>query len=191
VGLAVVMVGYVVADDPVGDAKGLCVALCLAALSWVVLIRPMVSSNANGVILRNMLRDTFVPWSKIERCRVVQTLQIATEEDHYYGLGVGRSTRTMVRREYGLSSLMFRGGGLLLGGSANKLLDRRPPKTDTRPAAGKIQQGIAYQDYVETRIVDRARQARPDDLQPVVSWDWRPILAVVVAIVLFAVVIFG
>jgi hypothetical protein len=86
---------------------------------------------------------------------------------------------------------MIRGGGLLLGGTGSKLLDRPPPKTDDHPAKGKIHEGVAYQDYVETRIVDRARQARPDDLQPVVSWDWRPILAVVVAIVLFAVVIFG
>jgi hypothetical protein len=189
--LAVVMVGYIVADDPVGDAKGLCVAFCLAALSWVVLIRPMVSSNANGVVLRNMLRDTFVPWSKIERCRVVQTLQIATEEDHFYGLGVGRSTRTMVRRDYGRSSLMVRGGGLLLGGTGSKLLDRPPPKTDDHAAKGKIHEGVAYQDYVETRIVDRARQAKPDTLQPIVAWDWRPILAVVAAVVLVAFVIFG
>jgi hypothetical protein len=188
---AAALVVYVVVLDPTHDIKGICVALCLAALSWVVLIRPMVSSNANGVILRNMLRDTFVPWSKIERCRVVQTLQIATDEAHFHGLGVGRSARKMVRRDYGRTSFMMRGGGLLLGGTGSRLLDRPPPKTDDRPAAERMREGIVYQDYVETRIGDQARQAKPDGLQPVVSWDWRPIAAVVVAIVSFAVLLVG
>ena len=189
--VAAVLVGYVVIHDPTGDAKGLCVALCLASLSWVVLIRPMVSSNANGVVLRNMLRDTFVPWSKIERCRVVQTLQIATEEQHFHGLGVGRSARTMVRRDYGMTSFMMRGGGLLVGGTGSRILDKPRPKTDARPAAERMREGIAYQDYVETRIGDRARVAKPDGLRPIVSWDWRPIAAVVVAVVSFALLLFG
>jgi hypothetical protein len=189
--LAAVLVVYVVVHDPTGDAKGLCVAFCLAALSWVVLIRPMVSTHANGVVLRNMLRDTFVPWSKIERCRVVQTLQIATDEAHFHGLGVGRSSRTMVRREYGMTSLMMQRGALLPGGTGGKLLDKPPPKKADHPAAEHMREGMAYQDYVETRISDRARQAKPDGLQPIVSWDLWPIAAVVVAFVSFALLLFG
>jgi hypothetical protein len=185
VGLAVVVVVLAAADDPLRDRKGLYLAGCLAAACWVILIRPVVSSNTNGVVLRNMLRDTFVPWSKIERCRVVHTLQIATEEQRFHGIGVGRSARTMVRRGYGRSSLMPRGA---LMTSAGRGLDRRPEASEASPKQ-QYSRGVDYQDYVESRISDRARYSRADDLQPIVVWSALPLAVATAGCALLALLI--
>jgi hypothetical protein len=125
-----------VVSDPLRDRKTVYVAVVLASVCWVVLIRPSVSSNANGVVLRNMLRDTFVPWSKIERCRVVQTLQIATEDQqHFQGLGVSRSARSMVKQSYGRTSLILPG---MTFGRDNRSLDPAPKAPD-RPVSQRVQ----------------------------------------------------
>jgi hypothetical protein len=179
VGVAVAMVVLALSGDLVRDRKVVYLAVFLAAGCWVVLIRPAVSSNANGVVLRNMLRDTFVPWSKIERCRVLQTLQIATDECHFHGLGVSRSARTMVKKSYGRTSFMMRG---MMFGQAGRVFDR-PPEPADRPLAQRAQQGVAYQDYVEDRISARAHQSRADDLEPIVSWSPPALTAVAVAVV--------
>jgi hypothetical protein len=175
-----------VTGDPVRDRKTVYVAVVLAAACWVVLIRPSVSSNANGVVLRNMLRDTFVPWSKIERCRVVQTLQIATEDaQHFHGLGVSRSARSMVKKSYGRTSLIL--PGMMLG-RVGQSLDPAPKAPD-RPVSQRVQEGVAYQDYVEDKISARARQSPDDELQPVVAWSLLPLAALVVSIVLLVLLI--
>jgi hypothetical protein len=146
----------------------------------VVLIRPSVSSNANGVVLRNMLRDTFIPWSKIERCRVVQTLQIATEDQqHFHGVGVSRSARSMVKKSYGRTSLILPG---MMSGRVGKVPDTAPKAPD-RPMSQRAQEGVVYQDYVEDKISARARQSAADELEPVVAWSLLPLAALAVAVV--------
>jgi hypothetical protein len=176
-----------VTGDPVRDRKTLYLAVGLGAVCWVVLIRPSVSSNANGVVLRNMLRDTFIPWSKIDRCRVVQTLQIATEDaQHFHGLGVGRSARSMVKKSYGRSSLILPG---ILTGRVGRDLDMRS-EAPARPMSQRIHEGVAYQDYVEHKISARARQSPADDLEPVVAWSLLPLAALAVAVVLLVLLIF-
>jgi hypothetical protein len=176
-----------VVGDPVRDRKTVYVAVVLATVCWVVLIRPSVSSNANGVVLRNMLRDTFVPWSKIERCRVVQTLQIATEDQqHFHGLGVSRSARSMVRKNYGRSSLILPG---MMSGRVGRALDtRREAPAD--PMSQRVLEGVVYQDYVEDRISARARQSSDAGLEPVVAWSLLPLAALAVAVVLLVLLIF-
>jgi hypothetical protein len=175
-----------VAGDPVRERKTVYVAVVLAAVSWVVLVRPSVSSNANGVVLRNMLRDTFVPWSKIERCRVLQTLQIATEDQQrFHGLGVSRSARSMVKKTYGRTSLML--PGVVFGRVGGALDTAR--KAPDRPMSERVQDGVVYQDYVEDRISTRARQSPEDELEPVVAWSMLPLAALAVAIVLLVLLI--
>jgi hypothetical protein len=187
VAAGVAMCLLAVAGDPVRDRKTVYVAVVLAAVCWVVLIRPSVSSNANGVVLRNMLRDTFVPWSKIDRCRIVQTLQIATEDaQHFHGLGVSRSARSMVKKSYGRSSLIL--PGMMLG-RVGRDLDPAPKAPD-RPMSQRVQEGVVYQDYVEDKISVRARQSSADDLEPVVAWSLLPLAALALAGVLLVLLIF-
>jgi hypothetical protein len=175
-----------VVGEPVRDRKTVYVAAILAAVCWVVLIRPSVSSNTNGVVLRNMLRDTFVPWSKIERCRVVQTLQIATEDhQHFHGLGVSRSGRSMVKKSYGRTSLILPG---MMSGGVGRPFDSAPKAPD-RPA-WQSQEGVAYQDYVEDKISVRARQSSDDELEAVVAWSLLPLAALAGAIVLLVLLFF-
>jgi hypothetical protein len=176
-----------VAGDPVRERKTVYVAVVVAVVSWVVLVRPSVSSNANGVVLRNMLRDTFVPWSKIERCRVVQTLQIATEDQQrFHGLGLSRSARSMVKKSYGRTSLMVPG---VMFGRAGRGLETATPKAPDRPMSQRVQDVVVYQDYVEDRISARARQSPDDELEPVVAWSLLPVAALAVAIVLLVLLI--
>jgi hypothetical protein len=173
VGAAVLAV-VVVVNDPRDSAKVLASAATVCLISWVVLIRPIVSAHGHGVLMHNMLRDVFVPWSRIDRCRIVQTLQIVTtDEERFHGLGISRSARQMVRRRYGRSSLLTGGLGFGMGSKLNDTVE--PPVTSGAA-------DIAYQDYVESRIRELADNARSDDLWPIVSWAWEPIAALVLAV---------
>jgi hypothetical protein len=68
----------------------------------------------------------------------------------------------------------------------------------TAPTAGRglsgdlpqpeIAPGAAYQDYAESRISDLAERARPDDLEPVVSWVWQSIVCVAAVVILLVLV---
>jgi hypothetical protein len=189
----VIMVGaagiaaFAIGHDLSRDFRAIFVAVAVALLSWVVLIRPVVSANSNGVLLHNMLRDVFVPWSKITKCRIFQTLQIVTDEDRFHGLGLGRSTRKMVQRNFGRSSLVSgwlaptaQGGGSTAPTPVRGLSGDLP--------APEIAPGAAYQDYVESRISDLAQRARPDDLEPVVSWVWQSIVCMAAVVVLLVLV---
>jgi hypothetical protein len=185
VATALAIVGTAIAGgNPVGDRKAVYFAVALAAVSWVVLIRPSVSSSADGVLLRNMLRDAFVPWSRIERCRVVQTVQIVTEDGrHFHGLGVSRSARSMVNKSYGRRWLL---PGMMLGGVGGQASRQSP----VAPSGQRVREGMAYQDYVEHTLSVRARESSADDLEPVVAWSSPSVAASAVAAVLLVLLIF-
>ncbi len=72
-------------------------AVALALVAWIALIRPQVEAHRNGLLMRNMLRDVFVPWASIRSCRAAQTLQVGTRDKIYHGLGVSKSARQSVR----------------------------------------------------------------------------------------------
>lgn len=146
------------------------VAMCLVA--WVVLVRPLVVAHANGVVLRNMVSDTFIPWSCVERAQVLQTLQVVTPKKVYHGLGVSRSTRSMMREaRQAQAAPGFFGAG-------------RSYSAETG-AAAQPQAGSSYQAYVESRLHDLAamEDGEPEGTaaQPVVSWAALPLAALALA----------
>jgi hypothetical protein len=97
VGAAVLLIVLGVAGQGT-EAFGLIgFAVAFALVAWVVLIRPQVTAHRNGLLLRNMMRDTFLPYSCIKSCRVAQTLQIGTRDKVYHGLGVSKSARQAAR----------------------------------------------------------------------------------------------
>lgn len=180
-GAALVVVA-VVGDTVIERNMGV-VGVAGALLSWVVLVRPVASIHEHGVLLRNMARDIFVPASQIERCRVFQTLQVVTAERHFHGLGVTRSARSMVREERGPRL----GAGFLGVGGTGVVPALREP---VHRLANEEQTGSTYHTYVESRILQLAGSAQPDDRQPVSAWDALPLGALASAAALIAVAVF-
>ncbi|MGI8701261.1 MAG: PH domain-containing protein [Nocardioidaceae bacterium] len=189
---AAVLIVFVVISDG-GYARGfVCFSLAFALLSYVVLIRPEVTANRNGLLMRNMLRDTFLPWASVKGCRVAQTLQVSTRDKIYHGLGVSRSARAAnkerrhARRETpvgpntGLSPVRFM------------------PASIAAPSTGV---NMAKQEHVienafthtEERIGTLAMEhaAATADQSPVVAWDWIPVAALGAAVVAVIVAVIG
>jgi len=171
-GLLVVVGLYGIVTDPAGTREIALASFALAALAAVTLVRPVVTAHGDGLLLRNMLRDTFLPWSIVERCKVSQTLQVATTEGQFHGLGVTRSARSMMRssRPEGTGSrLGFLGMGMRSYGDQDLANPSR--------RANEEVVGGSYTEYVESRIAQLAAQHRPQhgDAPPRVVTAWAPV----------------
>ncbi len=167
------------------DARGnyALVLGCAAAvlLGWVTLIRPEAVAHEDGLVLRNMARDVFIPWGQIRRCRVSQTLQVVTDDTQFHGLGVTRSARSMIKGDRGGGQLQMPGGSVFgMGGSG-----RRGDSAIASPVSRRANQeatGGSYTDYVSSRILDLARRAKtPAEARPLVAWDAVAVAALTVA----------
>ena len=180
-GLLLALVAGGVVADP-GANRGL-ILICTAGvlLTWVALVRPQVAAHAHGLLLRNMVRDTYIPWSAIERCKVNQTLQVVTQRRQFHGLGVSRSARSMVRGDQPARGAQLLGsGGAGFLGSGGAAHDKAPNRRANEEASGGI-----YTDYVAARILDLARRdtQQEERVDAVVAWDPVPLAACGVAIV--------
>jgi hypothetical protein len=186
IAFGVVTAGAAALDDPPENWQVFLFGLAVIALSWVTLVRPSVALHQHGVLLRNMMRDSYVPASKIERCRTSQTLMIRTATQTFHGLGVSRSARSIMREQRGpnrgmMSALGGMSGGFGAGGPATP-----EPDGPQRRFANEEVEGPTYQSYVESRIEQVAHDAQPDDREPVVSWAVVPVATVALAVVCFA-----
>jgi hypothetical protein len=155
----------------------LCFSVAVACIAWVVMIRPAVSAREHGVLLQNMTRDVFVPWSSIERTRAMQTLQVVTAGATYHGLGVTRSARSLLKEvRRGPAATSAFGGRAVFGDGFSP---REPPLH---------QSGGSYQSYVEARLQDLAatRAGATAGLRPTVSWATMPVGAMLVAAICVA-----
>lgn len=163
---------------------GFCVAF--SALSWVALIRPRVTAHKNGLVLRNMVRDTFLPWASVKSCRVAQTLQIGTRDKIYHGLGLTKSARQATREQR-----RPRGGPKPVFGpnlGFNRMASPRRSSTlaDDALATDKAkeqQTGGSYFSHAEQRIETLASQgaATTAGSAPKVVWDPVAIAGLVLA----------
>ncbi len=185
--LVVVAVGAVI-NDPVANRQLVLGCAGFALLSWVSLVRPVVAAHAHGLVLRNMVRDTCVPWSLIERCKVKQTLLVATAEGQFQGLGVSRSARSIVRGDKAAAGATpLRGSSFLgIGGMGGGGLAASTPSRRANQEAS----GGSYTDYIASRILDLAQRAKKDGelAAPVVAWDLLALGALVAAAVCFALI---
>jgi hypothetical protein len=103
-----------VANGP-SNWREITLGAAIAIVSWVVLIRPRASLHEHGVFFRNMLRDAFIPASKIEACHTSHTLMVRAEAVVYHCPAITRSARSMMREKHGRASVLGLLGGL--GGS--------------------------------------------------------------------------
>lgn len=172
VGAGVVLVLGALLSDPAASRGLILFGIVMCLLAWVVLIRPLVVAHANGVLLRNMVRDTFIPWSCVERARVLQTLQVVTATKVYHGLGVSRSGRSIAKESrQGHTTPGFFG----IGGSG--MYGRSYP-AEAESSAARHSIGGTYQAYVESRLQDlSATRASSAPGQPVQSWAPLPLAA--------------
>lgn len=167
-------------------------SVAFALVAYVVLIRPEVSANRNGLLMRNMLRDTFVPWGSVRGCRVAQTLQISTRDRIYHGLGVSKSARAankerrQARRETqigpntGLSPVRF--VPETLGSSGTGVNMAKQEHVIENPFV-----------HTEQRIATLAKEGAAEtvDQAPVVAWEWPSVAALAVALAAVLLAIFG
>jgi hypothetical protein len=186
VGLLLVVAVGSAANGVVANHEVILACVAAGLIGWVALIRPVAVAHSQGLLLRNMARDTFIPWSKVERCAVHQTLQVATPEGMFHGLGVSRSARSLMKSDKTISSMQMRGtgflgfgggGGVGVGSSAN------PSRRANEEASGG-----SYTDYISSRILDLARRGKGVEAETVVAWDPLPVTAVVIAAVCVALV---
>lgn len=181
--------GVLIVVGLVGQGSGAAglVAFCVAfsLIAWVVLIRPEVSAHRNGLLLRNMLRDTFLPWACIKSCRVSQTLQIGTRDKVYHGLGVSKSARQSARESRRARR------GTPIGPTTGAAALQFPPRSELDD--DNIQVNQAYQEHevksmfmhTERRIetLARERSAATVDQSPKVVWDMWSVGALALAVV--------
>jgi len=178
--LVVLAVGLLASDA--GSSYQLVLG-CVAAvlMAWVTLIRPEAVAHADGLVLRNMVRDVFIPWGQVRRCKVTQTLQVATDDELFHGLGVTRSARSVMRADRGVSKLQLGGGNMFgMGGASG-----RGGGASTDAASRRANQeatGGSYNDYVSSRILDLAQRGEKQSAaRPLVVWDRIAIAALTAA----------
>jgi len=139
----------VTAHTPTGTrvALGLALAGCV---SWVSLLRPRAVAYSDVLRLKNSLVDVEVPLAMIDAVTVRQTLNVWVGDHRYVCVGIGRSRRSMFKRN--------RPGGIamLLG------MGRVQDFVQQSDRARLDQSSMLYETYVVTKIEDLAEAARKD-----------------------------
>lgn len=183
VGLLLIVAAGSAVAGVVANHELILATVAAALIGWVALIRPVVVAHAQGLLLRNMTRDTFIPWSKVERCAVQQTLQVVTPEGMFHGLGVSRSARSLMKTS---STMQMRGTAFLgFGGGGTFGSSADPSRRANEEASGGN-----YPDYISGRILDLGRRGKDVEAETVVAWDPLPVTAVVIAAVCVALAFF-
>ncbi len=159
------------------DNRGLIFGgIALAGITWVTMIRPRASAHQRALLLRNMVRDTAIPWARIQRCATNQTLQVRTDEKVYHGLGVTRSARRIMIED--------RGAVPITTGIVSKFARTSPTEPSGPSLAKQEQLGGTYTGYVESRINGLVASAdKTDASQPVTAVAVVPLITVVVSAV--------
>lgn len=132
-GVVVALALALMASDGVVMLRIAACALLCGVLVWAYLLRPRVVLRAEGVLLRNALLDTAVPYSLIDRVVIRSTTNVFVGRKKYVGLGVGRGMREMVR----------------------------PPAVGPGPAASRPRTEITNRqipDFVEDQIRERTKE---------------------------------
>jgi hypothetical protein len=177
--IGVVVVGSAVVDHNASSLGTFAFGLAVGVVSWVALVRPRVTLHSAGVLLRNMVRDVYVPFSAIERTHAGQTLQVRTADKTYHGIGVSRSARTVLREAGVRGSLNPMGLIPSYGGSKSTA---EPEHT----FAKQEQSGGPYATYVEQRVSSEADAAPDDGSLAVSSFDVVSIGALVLSALVVA-----
>lgn len=150
VGVAVVLAYVALAGLSLTSALVAALAILVAVVCWMVLVRPGVAAYERVLLVRNIALDWEIPWHAIEGAEARQTLRIYTGGDTLHAVGVAKSTRQLVRATPGVQrGLGFNAStGLAPGADMGRGLASAEP-----PAS-------SGQDYVAERVMTLAHQQR-------------------------------
>jgi len=152
VALSLLVAGVAALTTYDGSRAPYLLPLAFAAVAWVGLVRPDVTAHENGLVLRNMLHDTFVPWSRIDHTEVAQTLRVTVGDEVLHGVGLGRSGRSLRKEKRKYSRMQ---GMVQWAANDPDALHR---EKETRALEAKLP---TVHSYVEERIRDFRRSAAP------------------------------
>jgi len=126
------------------------IGLCWGALVvWLALLRPTLRAHPDHLLLRNILRDTEVPWHLVDDVVVRHTLRVYVDDEIHHGVAMSRSTRQMLRQ--GMPNAPR---GLL-----NILGSRSMEEHAQSPTlSGTYQSSMDYPDFVEIRLMELAEK---------------------------------
>lgn len=149
-GLSLAALGYVIVSlhTLTGLRIGLGVAL-LAVVIWVTQLRPRATAYPETLRLRNSLRDVDIPLASVQEVSVRATLNVWVADKRYVCIGIGRSTRHMLKRSKP-------GGGAMLG------MARLREYGEQADRPGLDQSDMRYDTFVVTRIEELVEQAKKD-----------------------------
>jgi hypothetical protein len=173
----IALVAYVAVTEHDLLALRVCLGLAIAALViWMTMLRPRAVAYDDSLVLHNMASDTRLPMAGIVAVVVRHTLNVWVGDDRYVCVGIGRSSRSMMKRR-------SPGPMALLG------VDQSEERMGQGQSA-KIGAGAEYANFVETRIEGLAHTARRDRLEAFPArrtWAVPELAALVVLGVLFVV----
>ena len=151
VGVAVVLANVALAGLSLTSALVAALAILVAVVCWMVLVRPGVAAYERVLLVRNIALDWEIPWHAIEGAEARQTLRIYTGGDTLHAVGVAKSTRQLVRGRSDVQrGLGFNAStGLAPGAEMGRGL-----VPSAQPSAG------SSQDYVAERVMTLAHQQR-------------------------------
>ena len=146
-GAGLVLVDVVTSGRTLTSALVAALAVFVAVVCWMALVRPGLAAYERVLLVRNMASDWEVPWHAIDGAEARQTLRIYAGEDTVHAVGVTKSTRQLLRDSPGTQDRP--------GYSAS--LGAAPAARTARPGQSS---GASTQDYVAERVMMLAQAQR-------------------------------
>ncbi len=164
-GSAVVVLWSSTSVVSVATAIGLCWG---ALVVWLTLVRPTLRAHADHLLLRNILRDTEVPWHLVDDVVVRHTLRVYVDDEVHHGVALSRSTRQMLRQ----------GQPNAPRGLLNIIGSRSMEEHAQSPTlSGTYQSSMDYPDFVEIRLMELAsKRAEASRQRDAVTQRWATIV---------------
>lgn len=182
----------------VGSSAGLGVRevlwpAAIALFAWVLFVRPSVELTDEAVVLRNLVRDVQIPWSRIEATQARWNLRVITDGGAAYGSWAVSKQRPKVVGGQRM------GGGLGLGGGGNMGLrsawrNARDTKIDVEAYRNPAQRpksagAVAVQIDEQCAAVMHSSNAATGAVRVTPAWSNIAPLAVGAALVLIALLV--
>ena len=149
VGLVVAAVLTIYTSRSLAAVATVFALLWCALVVWVSLVRPAVHAYSDHLLLRNMLRDTEVPWHLVDDVAIRQTTRVYVDDRVHHGIALGRSTRSMMQ-----ANLPPRGAGAARFFGLQGVQDQAKKPT----LMGIDVTAMHYADFVEIRLMELAKE---------------------------------
>lgn len=167
-----------------GSAYAGSVLLLVSGIVWVIALRPRLRADAEGVLMRNPLRDVRIPWGAVEEIESRDTIRVTTARRRYHSWVGHVSNRR--RAWFSRSQVQGRAGELAMD---------RSGRTNAEPTSDKQHLAEAAKatttEYLAQRLNGMAEQFGRKSVdaghtEETVQWSWLSIALLVAPALLFA-----